>query len=53
MESKRELAYYHAIEQCIGASDWKLDAGTVSCYFGKVFIVSSIFGPLNVVELNY
>ena len=33
LESKTELVYHHALEQCIGASDWKLDASTVSCDF--------------------
>jgi len=33
LESKCETVYYHALEQCIGASDWKMDALTVSCDF--------------------
>jgi len=33
LESKSELVYYHALEQCIGATNWKLDAATVSCDF--------------------
>jgi len=38
MESKCELVYYHALEQCIGASGWKLDANTISCDFETALI---------------
>jgi len=38
LESKTELVYYHALEQCIGASNWKLDASTVSCDFDQSLI---------------
>ena len=40
LQSKKCAAYYHAIQQCICASDWKMEAKSLTCDFEQSLIKS-------------
>ena len=45
LQSKLEKAYFHALQLCISATDWKFEAKTVTCDFEQ--------GLLSAVEANF